>query len=529
MVYVIGSGPAGVSCALALVKKGLDVTMLDSGLELEPERREILQKLHRSTPEDWDEASLNVIKQNMSSTFAGIPLKYVYGSDFPYREADKYIPLTTNNVQISPSLAQGGFSNVWGAAVLPYLSIDIDSWPISATDLAPHYESVFSFMNLAAAKDDLASMLPLYTNNYQALRPSNQAVALLEDLKLNKNALNDEGIVFGYSRLAVQSYATHDSPGCIYCGLCMYGCPYGLIYTTSSTLSKLQFNKSFRYMKDVIVQKLVESGGKVRILAKSRLSNETIEFEASRVYLACGVLSTTKILLESLEAYDHPLTMKDSQYFLLPFVRYRKVSNVVNEELHTLSQVFVDIFDPSLSKNTIHLQLYTYNDLYLHAIRNILGPLYSLFKLPVNELLGRLLLIQGYLHSNVSSTISIRLQAARDESSGKLIVEANPNKLTQQVIKGVLAKLMRNRRYFQAMPIPQLLQIARAGRGFHSGGTFPMKRNPSTFESDCLGRPYGFKNVHIVDATTFPSIPTTTIALSVMANAHRIASAYEET
>jgi choline dehydrogenase-like flavoprotein len=34
--------------------------------------------------------------------------------------------------------------------------------------------------------------------------------------------------------------------------------------------------------------------------------------------------------------------------------------------------------------------------------------------------------------------------------------------------------------------------------------------------------------VPVVDSTVFPSIPATTITLSVMANAHRIASAHGE-
>jgi choline dehydrogenase-like flavoprotein len=51
-----------------------------------------------------------------------------------------------------------------------------------------------------------------------------------------------------------------------------------------------------------------------------------------------------------------------------------------------------------------------------------------------------------------------------------------------------------------------------------------MRREPGDFESDVLGRPHGFDRVHIVDATTFPTIPATTITFSVMANAYRIAA-----
>ncbi len=42
--------------------------------------------------------------------------------------------------------------------------------------------------------------------------------------------------------------------------------------------------------------------------------------------------------------------------------------------------------------------------------------------------------------------------------------------------------------------------------------------------TDRLGRPHGLKRVHVIDASTFPSISATTITLTAMANARRIAS-----
>jgi choline dehydrogenase-like flavoprotein len=51
-----------------------------------------------------------------------------------------------------------------------------------------------------------------------------------------------------------------------------------------------------------------------------------------------------------------------------------------------------------------------------------------------------------------------------------------------------------------------------------------MRQNPGPFETDTLGRPFGWQRLHVVDSTVFPTIPATTITFSVMANAHRIAS-----
>lgn len=527
MLYIIGSGPAGISCAHALLKRGLSVTMLDAGVELEPERLALVRQLRYTRPSDWDVASLDLLKQTSCDT-RGISLKYVYGSDFPYRQVDPSIVIQRRDVDMSASFAKGGFSNVWGATVLPYTANDILDWPISITDLEQHYASVFSFLPLAATEDELASLFPLYTNAYHPLRPSKQAASLLEDLQRYKTTLNARGFHFGASRLAVQPHPTEDGPGCVYCGLCMYGCPYGAIYTTSSTFPELERAADFRYLQGIIVQKLVESGDAVNIIARSRQTGEKLTFEASRVYLACGVLSTAKIILDSLEAYDSQLIVKDSQIFQLPLLKYRKTKGVTEEDLHTLAQIFVEIIDQELSNNTIHLQIYTYNDMILRVMRNILGKMYFLFNPLCNELVGRLLLILGYLHSDISSTISVKLIPGKGKSPSNLILEANHRPVTYQIIKRISGKLFRNRKYFKAIPIRPLLHVGDPGKGNHCGGTFPMRIAPAKFESDCLGRPAGFRKVHIVDASVFPSIPAAPITLSVMANAYRIASVSAE-
>ena len=91
-------------------------------------------------------------------------------------------------------------------------------------------------------------------------------------------------------------------------------------------------------------------------------------------------------------------------------------------------------------------------------------------------------------------------------------------------MRGVVRRLLRHAAAFRALPLAPLLQVAPAGRGFHSGGSFPMRESPGELECDLLGRPRGLERVHLVDASVFPTIPSTTITFSVMANAHRIAS-----
>ena len=49
MIYIVGSGPAGVACAHALVSRGVPVTLLDTGIEMEPDLRQVVTTLSAQT------------------------------------------------------------------------------------------------------------------------------------------------------------------------------------------------------------------------------------------------------------------------------------------------------------------------------------------------------------------------------------------------------------------------------------------------------------------------------------------------
>jgi choline dehydrogenase-like flavoprotein len=525
VILVIGSGPAGVSAAAALLASGHRVTMIDAGLQLEPERRDVVAAMASQTPARWPAESLATIKDKMVSGKSGIPIKYVYGSDFPYRETDKYLPRVAHEVGLAPSLARGGFSNVWGAAVLPYLREELAGWPFSYDELAPHYAAVLGLTGLAAADDDMSERFPLFHGDPRPLPRSRQASAFLADLETNRELLNSRGLVFGGSRLAV-SATNPAGTACAACGLCMYGCPYGLIYSTNSTLDELRTHPAFRYRGGLVVDRFKEAGDGVLLDARSIEDGSKVSIEGDRVFVAAGVIASTKLLLESARALGKTLTIKDSQYFLLPLLRHHGTSGATRESLHTLAQVFIEIFDREVSEHSVHLQVYTYNDLYRQAVQAVAGPAFPVVRPGLDAFLNRFLIIQGYLHSDLSGTISVSLeQAAGGGTQLKLGGTVNPE--TKPALRRVARKLAASRGLLKASPMGPMLKVGEPGRGFHSGGTLPMREQPAEFETDKWGRPGGYERVHIVDSSVFPTITASTITLTVMANAHRIAAEFD--
>ncbi|HEY1660955.1 MAG TPA: hypothetical protein VGI03_00920 [Verrucomicrobiae bacterium] len=516
MHCVIGSGPAGVACAKALLARGVPVLMLDAGIELEPDRAELVRKLGSMNPSAWLPEEAAILKNSMPATSKRIPPKLIFGSNYPYRGADEHVPRREDGARVKPSLALGGFSTVWGAAMLPYRDEDIENWPIKNEALAPHYRAVAGFTGLAAQADDLEEWFPLYSDNPNALRTSRQADLFLNNLQSHRDAFRNSGWRFGRARMALRASDSAGGKGCLYCTMCLYGCPYGCIYSAARTVSEMRADKNFQYRRDVIVTTLRENSEKVFISGYHRQTREPLSFEAGRVYLASGIAPTTQILLRSQDAYDHPLRARDSQYYIFPLLTWHRARDAREEAAYTLSQLFIEIARPSVAPRPVHLQIYSYNDVIAQTVRKSLGPL-KMFAPMIEE---RILIAQGYLHSDDSPQIEMTLK--RDGEKDYLQVKAIANIETQRTTRRVLGEFRRNARKLGAIPLASMLQLMQPGAGFHTGGTFPMRAQPAEFESDSLGRPRGWSRVHAVDATILPSVPATTITFPVMANAHRI-------
>src|SRR5439155_16534767 len=131
--------------------------------------------------------------------------------------------------------------------------------PLQVAGLAPHFAAGLRLTGLSARHDDLEALFPLYLEQAPALELSRQSRLLLAQLERHRTRLAQAGLRFGQARLAVCVGQTTQPAGCIYCGLCMYGCPYGYIYNSTDTLRELQTHPNFSYQPDLIVTTLSES------------------------------------------------------------------------------------------------------------------------------------------------------------------------------------------------------------------------------------------------------------------------------
>jgi choline dehydrogenase-like flavoprotein len=533
---VIGSGPAGVAAARALCDAGRRVTVVDAGGRIEAGKMDVFDALGRTEPGEWPAELAARARESFPVGLKHVPLKPSYGSLFPYALDDPDLPVKSENAETLPSLACGGLSNSWGASVLPYRAEDIEDWPVSIEELAPHYEAVQRFMPVAAEADELSGRIPLYADSPGVLKRGPQAEMVLARLRRRAPALRDAGFTFGASRLAVAT-AGDDPSRCRHGGLCLHGCPYGSIYNANRTLDELVRAGKVEYRGGLYVDRLSETAEAVKIDFHRRAGagghggrgetadprdaggrGERGEMSAARVFVACGAISSTRLVFESLGRPRFDRSLKDSQYFVVPVLTARAAPVSVKTQGNTLAQVFIELEDEEISKYTVHLQLYGYNDILLAALAGKLPLKPSAVERLFRPLLGRLVVIQGYLHSADSPGLTL----SGDGRGVRLIGDDTAEAAAR--VKRVVWRLAASARLLGMAPLPGLTQTGRPGKGNHLGGAFPMRSNPGELETDTLGRLPGTQRIHIVDAAVFPSFPATTVTISVMANAHRIAA-----
>jgi hypothetical protein len=531
---IIGSGPAAVGAAM-----GLDhIHVVDAGGSLESAAANRAASLGRKASSIWPKDDVDWLKSTLQPNTNGVETKLSFGSNYPY-EIPKSGPAWDVRGGLKPSFAFGGLSTVWGASALPYRQEEIQNWPIALQELEPHYRAVLAETGLAGVRDDLEEIFPSYHDEPSFLAASSQAVAVLGRWHKNREKLTAGGFRWGRSRLLVSGKDAEASAGrlsyhrsnelaaekaCVECGMCMYGCPYDLIYSSRQSIRKWHGEGKINYEAGVLVEGFKELADRVEVWGRNLGTGAEWRGETERLFLAGGVLSSTAIVMRSLGIENQPVEILDSQYFTVPLLSFRGTAGVRESRLHTLAQVFLEIMPAGISKQLIHLQIYTYNDMITRVLQQKAGPLAGFLDPIIRQMEGRLFFLQGYLHSDDSGRLRIKLVTAHDGQK-KFLVEPMVNPKVGGMVGKVLAKLASHLGNLGFCPIFPMASLGEPGRGFHSGGSMPMggddRRHPIV--TDRLGRPNGLQRVHVIDASTFPSISATTITLTAMANARRIA------
>ena len=476
-VAVIGTGPAGWATTNKLASMGHKVTVFTTDI-------------------DANHASFD--DQKLSENLKGA--KLLHGSSYPYRDFPQGPLKFQSEVNLYSSFAFSGLSLVWGATMLPYADCDLKDWPISTKDLDSGYRFILGYIPVSGRFDALTKLYDPYFNQ-NPIYPSKRISKFLE---LMESEINDR-VCVGSSRLAVQTTSS-DKMGCNYCGQCLTGCPSKFIWFAPEIKSEL-----VEYKRNLRVVSISEMDGKVSLDTVDYHGTSSTFLEFDKVFIGAGNIETFRILANSnlvpLEAIN-----KDSATFFVPFLLSGKYRNP-ERHTNTLSQAFLRF----VGKNTdvLHLQIYDYSDALISRVQRVLPFGMCIPEVILKFVLKRFFVGIGYLESKNSSEIKMSLDAA---GNIHLTKSGRNTRSIMKIVNQLLREFNKPFKNAGLKPLFRFIQFALPGEGVHSGGWLKMGD-----ACDSLGRPKGTINVHIVDSSTFPTIPAGAITFTVMANAVRIA------
>lgn len=516
-IIVIGSGPAGVSVSKALLKRGFKVTMLDVGREID---KEVEQKVSKyRSKEMLSKADFDLLSRDSDVNLSGVEEKKLFGSSYANR-LSRHFSVKKNNTLIYLSFAKGGLSNLWGRLMMPLCQDDYKDWPLPPGALDKYYSQVLKYVPLAGRQDRLEQLLPLYTPFPGPMELSKQATLLDERMSACSKYLEDRGFFFGQSRLAASFDGSFGhSKKCRRCGLCLYGCVYDDLYSSAWTVNELSMDDNFTYLNGYIVDFVENNKNYLTIHSLKDEDGSTKIFKADKVFLAAGSIASTRIILQSKKIYNKPVNLQVSDFYLMPSFTFFSGQKVIEENLNTCCQYFIQVKDRNIDSRLINLQVYTYTDHYLKAFKKASGFLFPIFKHFIRWFLDRFVVVFCYLHSENSARINLTLN-----DDGILDVTGEKNPQSRKIFNRLKRKLWKSSIKTGLFPLPFFGGEQKIGNSVHYGGSLPMSLKPENFSTDIFGAVEDFKNLHVVDAAIFPSIPATSPTFVIMANAYRIGS-----
>jgi choline dehydrogenase-like flavoprotein len=519
---IIGSGPGAAGAALALAEDPTQqITVIDVGHELEDDLANIRSTLASTEESTWSTFDVERISyQPVGAGRSALPQKRAFGSDFPFRDVGQLAGVSAVGAS-NPSVvsgAYGGFSNVWGAQIMPFSRATFDRWPVSFNQMEPHYRVALDEMTLAGDSDDLAELFPLLVPGRRLPPLADRTSRVLNRYEEDRALVRSHGITIGRARLAFRSDA------CSRCGLCMTGCPHQLVYSASHSFDRLRSDGRIAYRPGLLALRLDEEHGVSIATVRNLSTGATDRLTADRIFVACGAVGTTRLVLGSLGRYDSPVTLQESVQFVMPTLSVRPTEDPRHAMNFTLNQFNLLYDHTGEGVDLCQIHFYDYNPAFLASLPS---PLRAPSAEPLlANFLRRISVGLGYVPGWASPGVKITAQRPHGSGVGlaDLVVDREGSDGWPPMLTALIRAFLQVAPTLDLWPVLPLLTVSAAAKSYHFGGSFPHSSVRTSTATDRQGRLDAWDNIHLVDASVFPSVPATTFTLTIMANAHRIAS-----
>lgn len=532
---VVGSGPSGANAALTLLRRGKSVELWDVG------RREAALPHPQA-----DFAGMRQVLDDPQAYFLGrrfealMPpggaelMRYPPARSFLLDRDDPLWPFADDGFRAFASFNRGGLGVGWGANAVSYDDDDLREWPIGFADLEAAYAEACRRMPIAAEEDRLSCRFPGVHANQPPVRLSAHDAGLLARFERRATAVERRThVALARARIAVTNTAGAPS-GCRYCGRCLWGCPHGSLYDPATTLTECERDRRYVYRPGRLVLSLETRDG--RVTAVRYLDTDTRQIASEpcdAVFLAAGALQSGAIFLRTLQrdeglraagaAPTRSAAVLDTTVVKMPYIRLRSVGAADSGEHFQFNRLIAAHRKPREPgwPTHCHGEILSLDTLLYHPLvesiplgsRHALG-LFARFR----PALG---VVTWFFPDRPVAGNGLSIVAdAQSPSGDRIQVRYRDSEAKEAYMHDTLRDT--RRALWMLGCVPWGAMRAPAGAGIHYAGTVPF--GDGVQAADRCGRANAYRNLFLCDGAAFPTLPSKSITLNLVAHAIRVAS-----
>ena len=218
--------------------------------------------------------------------------------------------------------------------------------------------------------------------------------------------------------------------------------------------------------------------------------------------------------------------MRESAQFVIPMASRIPTPDPGGHPKFTLNQFNMTVSLDEKALNISQIHFYPHNDALVDALPSVLK---SRLGNPIAEhLLRRLTVGLGYLPSWESPSMRVRITEPSKitDLPGIIVSGDQQSAFANSMFRQVALRMLKVAPKLDLWPILPLAFLSAPGKSYHFGGSLPHRLAPvdGPLTTDMQGRLRQWSRIHMIDASVFPTVPATTFTLTIMANAHRIAT-----
>lgn len=526
---VVGSGCTGAIAAQTLAEAGHSVLIIDGGQHDEAEAKKIPDQNFialRKSDEHQEKYLLGEQFESLPSGKTSSGSQLTPARHFLIRETEKYLPLLSEHFSAIESLAVGGLGGGWGLGCCVFSDREMERAGLSPQEMKPAYQLIADRIGISGAQDDATPYTSAHIRNVQHAFTLDKPAALVQSrYHRKKTQLNADGFFLGRPALALLTEDNGTRKGLKRRDMDFYD-DYGQsAWRAWMLVDELKKKPNVQHESGWLVTHFKEEENLVRVFATRIGTEGKKEFTARKLILAPGPLGTARIVLRSIAPQKETrLPFICNPYNYTPLLLPRLLGSDISEHHIGLAQLSLFHDEGRRGDDIAMSSLYSYHALMLFRL---------LRETPLNFRDGRMamryllpaIMIAGIHHPETADDNQFVQLVASDASptGDALRVHYGLSSAKQQRVHE-REKMYRGA--FRKLGAWALKQVQPGiGASVHYAGVLPFSEQQKEFALHSSGRLHHHTRTFVADGSGFRFLPAKGLTLSLMANAHLVATA----